>query len=111
MGTKWSFLDEKTAPSERLASSRISSPKSRPACPGSRSWMKTAFSDIRVASRISGTPYSAVSARTARRLSSENGWPPAMFRQASWRTKAIRSRPSSCSTRSSATRSMLPLNG
>ncbi len=27
MGTKWSFLDEKTAPSDRLASSRISSPE------------------------------------------------------------------------------------
>ena len=37
---------------------------------------------------MNGTPWPTVSSRTPRRFAIENGWPPAMFRQASWRTKA-----------------------
>ena len=40
---------------------------------------ESAFSESRVASRISGTPYWRVSACTAVRFASENGWPPAML--------------------------------
>ena len=64
IGTKWSFFEEKTAPSLEVRD-RADDLRQRPvAQPGSRSLTKTAFSEMRVASRISGTPYSRVSART-----------------------------------------------
>ena len=63
------------------------------------------------AARMNGTEWLRVSARTARRFSSENGCPPAMFRQASWRTKATSPGAAAESTASRRSRSMLPLNG
>ena len=48
----------------------------RSAWPGSRVLMNHAFSANRQASRNSGTPWRSHTARTARRFSSDTGWPP-----------------------------------
>ena len=71
-----SFLALIVMPSARAAMSWTMSTTERSAWPGSRVLMNHAFSANRQASRNSGTPWRSHTARTARRFSSETGWPP-----------------------------------
>ena len=63
-------------PSASEAVSRTISATERSPWPSSRSRMNHAFSAKRQASRKSGTPWRSHTARTARRFSSDTGWPP-----------------------------------
>ncbi len=73
--------------------------------------MNHAFSANRQASRNSGSSYRSQTARTARRLASETGWPPPELLVTVMNTTGMASRPRSAMRASSASTSMLPLNG
>ena len=105
-----SFLALIVMPSASDAISRTMSVTSRSACPGSRSWMNQAFSAKRQASRNSRLPYASHTSRTARRLASDTGCPPPLLLVIVMNTTGTSS-PRSRSNASSASMSMLPLNG
>ena len=105
-----SFLALIVMPSASDAISRTMSGTSRSACPASRSWMNQAFSAKRQASRNSGLPCASQTARTACRLASDTGWPPPLLLVIVTITTGTSS-PRAREQRSSASTSMLPLNG
>ena len=105
-----SFLADIVIPSASEPISWTISVTDRCACPGSRSLMNHAFSANRQPSRNSGLPYRSQTSRTARRLASETGCPPPellVIVTTTSGTSAARSARSA----SSASVSMLPLNG
>ncbi len=73
--------------------------------------MNHAFSAKRHASRKSGRPYRSQMARTARRFASDTGWPPPELFVIVTNTTGMDAAPRSVMSASSASVSMLPLNG
>ena len=106
-----SFFALIVIPSASEAISRTMSATERSAWPGSRSRMNHAFSAKRHASRKSGTPCRSQMARTPRRFSSETGWPPPELFVIVTITAGTSAGARAASSRSSAARSMFPLNG
>ncbi len=106
-----SFFALIVIPSASEAISRTMSATIRSSWPGSRWRMNQAFSAKRHASRKSGTPKRSQSARTPRRFSSETGWPPPELFVIVTITAGTSAGARASSRRSSASRSMFPLNG
>ena len=101
-------------PSASDASSRTMSATSREPWPGSRERMNQAFSANRHALRNNRVPYASHRARTARRFSSETGWPPPLLLVTVTITHGTITHGTSsprARSDSSATTSILPLNG